>query len=149
LVWCPSSNLFLFGQTAPPELLREGVDVLVGSDSLLSGVGDLLDELRIARSLGLLDDKRLESAVGATAAKRLGIPQPALERGNPANLVVLARPMLDASANDVQLVMVDGVPRVAHLRLSSELERNGRRGEIATVNGVTRWTSAASASLAA
>ena len=60
------------------ELLREGVDVLLGSDSLLSGAGDLLDELRIARGTGLVSDERLEGAVGAIAARRLGLPPPSL-----------------------------------------------------------------------
>ena len=147
LAWCPSSNFFLFGRTAPPSLLRDGLDVLIGSDSLLSGVGDLLDELRLARSLALLDDERLESAVGATAARRLGIPKPVLKRGSPADLVVLARPLLEASANDVELVMVGGVPRVAHSRLSSELKRKWPCGKVATFNGVTRWITAPRSSL--
>jgi cytosine/adenosine deaminase-related metal-dependent hydrolase len=81
LTWCPSSNLFLFGRTAPAALLRDGLDVLLGSDSLLTGGGDLLDELACARSLGLLSDRRLEDAVGATAARRLGVAAPSLEPG--------------------------------------------------------------------
>lgn len=108
LVWCPSSNLFLFGQTAPAELLGEGVDVLLGSDSLLTGAGDLLGELRLARSTGLLSDERLEAAVGAVAARRLGLPPPSLDPGAPADLMVLSRPLLEASAADVRLVMVGG-----------------------------------------
>ena len=39
LVWCPTSNLFLLGRTAPAELLAAGTDVLLGSDSLLQDVG--------------------------------------------------------------------------------------------------------------
>jgi len=33
MVWCPTSNEFLLGRTAPPALLAPGIDVLVGSDS--------------------------------------------------------------------------------------------------------------------
>ena len=39
-----------------PSLLAPGVDVLLGSDSLLTGAGTLLDELRCARELGALSD---------------------------------------------------------------------------------------------
>jgi cytosine/adenosine deaminase-related metal-dependent hydrolase len=54
IVWCPTSNDFLFGRTAPAALLEPGVDVLVGSDSLLTAEGSLLRELRVARATGLL-----------------------------------------------------------------------------------------------
>src|SRR5262249_52643553 len=52
LVWCPASNVFLFGRTAG---IRPLVDadggraaIALGSDSRLTGAGDLLDELRDA-----------------------------------------------------------------------------------------------------
>jgi len=143
LVWCPSSNLFLFGRTACAALLAEGVDVLLGSDSLLTGAGNLLDELRIARETGLLEDRRLEAAVGAVAARRLGLRQGGLEPGDRADLAVLARPLLEASAEDVALVVAGGVPRVARLDLAETLERSGWRGRAMTVGGVTRWTGSA------
>jgi cytosine/adenosine deaminase-related metal-dependent hydrolase len=144
LVWCPSSNLFLFGRTAPAELLREGIDVLLGSDSLLSGAGDLLDELRLAKSLGTLDDARLEAAVGSATARRLGLPEPALEPGSAADLVVLAQPLLEAGAQDVELVLVGGAPRVAHPRLQPEFGRRGGPGHLAVIIGLSRWICAAS-----
>lgn len=142
LIWCPSSNLFLLGRTAPAELLREGVDVLLGSDSLLSGAGDLLDELRLARGTGLVSDERLEASVGETAARRLGLPPPSLEPGWPADLVVLSRPLLEARAADVQLVAARGVPRVAHPDLAPLLERLGGSGRIASFGGLSRWVAA-------
>jgi cytosine/adenosine deaminase-related metal-dependent hydrolase len=112
IVWCPSSNLHLFGRTAPPELLAPGIDVLLGSDSLLTGAGNLLDELHLAREVGYLSDERLLDAVGAVAARRLGLPAPSLEPSAPADLVVLRRPVLEARAKDVALVMVGGAVRL-------------------------------------
>ncbi len=112
IVWCPSSNFFLFGKTVPADLVAHGVDVLIGSDSLLTGVGSLLDELRFARTLGLLSDERLIDSVGATAARRLGLPEPSLEEGAPADVIVLRRPLLEATDADVALVIVNGVPRM-------------------------------------
>src|SRR5258706_8626807 len=54
LVWCPASNAFLFGRTAPVCGLVAGSDesrvpVAVGTDSRLTGSLDLFDELRAAR----------------------------------------------------------------------------------------------------
>jgi imidazolonepropionase-like amidohydrolase len=89
------------------------MDVLLGSDSRLTAAGDLLDELRAARALGSLGDDRLLDAVGATAARRLGIAAPSLEIGAAADLAVFRRPPLEASAADVALVVAGGVVRVA------------------------------------
>jgi hypothetical protein len=139
LVWCPSSNAFLFRRPAPGALLAEGVDVLLGSDSLLTGAGNLLDELRIARATGLLGDERLEAAVGEAAARRLGLPAPGLASGDPADLVVLSKPLLEAGAEDVELVVAGGVPRIARPGLAATLESWGWRGAAMTVGGATRW----------
>jgi cytosine/adenosine deaminase-related metal-dependent hydrolase len=145
LAWCPTSNLFLFGRTAPDALLAEGTDVLLGSDSRLTGDGDLLDEIRRARSLGVLDDARLAGAVGAVAARRFGLAEPSLEPGSPADLVVLRRPVLEAQAEDVLLVLVGGEPRVADPSLGPFLDTFVRHAEQKTVGAVVRWTACAPA----
>jgi cytosine/adenosine deaminase-related metal-dependent hydrolase len=137
--WSPSSNLFLFGRTAPAELLAGDVDILIGSDSLLTGAGDLLDELRIARRLGLLSDERLEAAVGTTAARRLGLPIPDLTPGSAADLIVLSRPLGEAGAADVQLVMVGGEPRVATSDFAAILAPLFPGGRLMQRGALHRW----------
>jgi cytosine/adenosine deaminase-related metal-dependent hydrolase len=140
LAWCPTSNFFLFGRTAPASLLAEGTDVLLGSDSRLTGDGDLLDEIRCARALGALGDDRLAGAVGAVAARRFGLPEPSLEPGSEADLIVVRRSVLEARAEDVRLVLVDGAPRVADPALGPKLNPFVRRAEEKTVGAVVRWT---------
>ena len=125
VVWCPSSNEFLYGRTVPPELLDSGVGILLGSDSLLTGIGTLLDELRVARRSGLVDDATLLDAVGVTAAARLALPRPTLLRGAPADLVHLRRPVLGSTAADVALVVVGGVPRLGDPQFQELFERCG------------------------
>lgn len=148
VVWCPTSNAFLFGRTAPAALLAEGMDVLLGSDSLLTGAGTLLDELRAARALGLLDDARLAAAVGETAARRLGLAPPSLAPGAAADLVALRRPLLDASAADVELVVVGGVPRLADERYAELFERCGVATEALRIGHTTKRVAAPLASVA-
>ena len=138
LAWCPSSNDFLFGQTASTALLAPGTDVLLGSDSLLTGAGNLLDELRVARRTGRLSDRRLEDAVGHTAAHRLGLPPPTLEPGSRADLCVLGRPLLEARTCDVQLVVVGGTVHVAEPDFAPLLGS----GTVVATAGVRRWISA-------
>ena len=140
LVWCPSSNVFMLGRTAPGELLKSGVDVLLGSDSLLTGSANLLDELRFARARAPLTDRDLEHAVGKTAAARLGLPAPALEPGSRADLILVTAPLLEARAADVELVMVGGVPRVASSQLAGSFSGFAAKARRKTVAGVTRWT---------
>jgi len=142
LVWCPSSNLFLFGRTAPAALLDDGVDVLLGSDSLLTGAGDLLDELAFARAIGGLSDARLEGAVGAVAAARLGLDPPALDPGDRADLILLRRPLGEARAADVLLVVANGAVRVACRDLAPSLGSHADHGTEMTIGTVVRWTSA-------
>jgi cytosine/adenosine deaminase-related metal-dependent hydrolase len=139
VVWCPSSNAFLLGRTAPAELLAPGTDVLLGSDSLLTADGSLLRELRAARELGMLSDERLCDAVGPVAARRLGVEEPSLEVGARADVIVLRRPLLDASEEDVAVVVAEGVIRVLDPALVPALGAGHREGRIGAVGGVMRW----------
>ena len=140
LTWCPTSNAFLFGRPVDRALIREGLDVLLGTDSLLTGTGDLLDELRYARHMQFLTEERLQDAVGATAARRLGIAEPTLEPGSPADLVLLRRPLLEATSDDVVLVVARGIPRVAAINLTDPLNRITPNGALMNVGPVRRWT---------
>ena len=140
-MWCPTSNRFLFGRTGPAELLAPGIDVLLGSDSLLTADGSLLRELHVARGLGLLSRDRLRDAVGVTAARRLGVAPPSLDVGARADVVVLRRPLLDATESDVAVVVADGVLRVVDLDLLPALGPLAGAGRLETTGGVTRWIS--------
>lgn len=148
VVWCPTSNLFLLGRTAPPALLEAGVDVLLGSDALLTGEGTLLEELRAAAALGALGPGRLLDAVGATAAARLGLAAPTLARGAPADVVHLRRPVLDADAADIALVVVRGVPRLGDPAFEALFRHAGIAAQRLRVGGVEKPVAAPLASVA-
>lgn len=124
LVWCPASNVFLFGCTAPIcALMRSDhprVRVAIGTDSRLTGSRDLLDELRAARRAFPLPAGTLLRMVTTEAAALLRQPRAGrLAVGAPADLVVLpplaadaASTLLDARRRDVRLVAVEGRPLV-------------------------------------
>ena len=139
LAWCPTSNDFLFGRTASRKLLDSGCDLLLGSDSRLTGAGDLLDELRAARSCNAVDDERLAAAVGATCARRLRVAEPSLEPGSRADLILLARPLMEARSSDVALTVVNGITRVAREDVARQLGRIAGQGSTMRVGGVERW----------
>jgi cytosine/adenosine deaminase-related metal-dependent hydrolase len=139
VVWCPTSNIFLFESTAPAELLAPGMDVLLGSDSMLTGAGTLLDEIQAARERGLLSDDRLHDAVGMLAARRLGVEQPSLEHGSRADFAVFRKPVLDALPVDVALVVANGRLRVLEPDLVPALGKWQSAGASSEMNGVVRW----------
>jgi cytosine/adenosine deaminase-related metal-dependent hydrolase len=114
LVWCPSSNLRLFGKTAEVSDLISKRRVALGTDSRLSGSRDLLDELRLAAGLGGLAEGALAGLVTDVSASILRLPdRGALRPGLRADLLVLpAKTQLaDATRSDVRLVMIEGNAR--------------------------------------
>jgi len=116
LIWCPSSNLALFGKTADVEWLAQRGRVALGTDSRLSGGRDLLEELRVARDCSSLSESVLESMVtwGAAGLLRLS-DRGALKPGLLADLLVVPadRPLSEVSRTDIKLVVVGGIPRYA------------------------------------
>jgi len=135
VIWCPSSNYFLFGRTAPQALLADGTDVLLGTDSLLTGDGTMLDEMRIARRD--MPDARILDAVGPRAARRLGVTLPNLDIGTRADIVVSGRPILESRPGDIVLVMAGGVARVLEPELAARIDPAG--GHCLEAFGVRRW----------
>lgn len=51
VVWCPFSNLYMYGKTAPvKKLLDAGINVCLGTDSPMSGSVNVFEEIQTARS---------------------------------------------------------------------------------------------------
>lgn len=114
LIWCPSSNLRLFGRTAEVRELVEQGRVALGTDSRLTGARDLFYELRIASELEALDDAALESLVTSAAARLLRLTdRGVLRAGALADLVVIpaGTSLARVTRGDVRLVLLGGVAR--------------------------------------
>lgn len=114
VIWCPSSNLRLFGRTAAfGDLIASG-HVALGTDSRLTGAADLLAELKVAKASLSLDERTLEGLVTRDAARVLRMrDRGVLRAGACADLLVLPAGMSLSAATraDVRLVVVDGVAR--------------------------------------
>ena len=98
VVWCPSSNLQLYGRTAPVDRYLGRLRVGLGTDSTISGTPHLLDELRVAHHSGLASAMDLLRMVTTTAAEILGLEdgQGRIEQGACAamNLIGRAKPFV-------------------------------------------------------
>lgn len=114
LVWCPSSNMRLFGKTAQVADLVSKHRVALGTDSRLSGARDVLDELRFAAKVVALDEDTLEGLVTRVSAALLRLPdRGVLLPGMRADLIVLPAEtrLRDATRSRVRLVMTGGIAR--------------------------------------
>ena len=150
LVWCPSSNDFLFGQTADVVGFDRADCLALGTDSRLSGAGDLFDELRAALATAQLDTSALLRAITSNAARVLRLPSAGrLAAGLPADLTILHARSGDAAASvavsrrtDVRLTMIDGPPLVGEPSLAAVF--TARRTAVArvTVDGEERLMAA-------
>jgi cytosine/adenosine deaminase-related metal-dependent hydrolase len=117
LVWCPSSNLRLFGRTADVEWLTARGRVVLGTDSRLSGGRDLLEELRVASACPGTSEASLESMVTWRAAQLLRLSdRGALAPGMLADLIVVPadRRLSRCLRTDIDLVVIGGAPRYAN-----------------------------------
>ena len=78
MIWSPRSNISLYGDTAHvPMLMREGVNVALGTDWILSGSMNLLRELKCADSVNssyfdsTITDEQMFRMVTSAAADSL------------------------------------------------------------------------------
>jgi hypothetical protein len=126
LVWSPRSNQELYGVTANiGAALDAGVEIALAPDWALTGSSNMLDELKVAarwnreRLGGRLTDRQLVDMATAAAARAVGVDDEVgtIAPGLRADLLVVRgdpnapfRAVIDATAADVQLVLIAGVP---------------------------------------
>ncbi|TGM81464.1 hydrolase [Leptospira mtsangambouensis] len=125
VVWCPTSNLHIFGKTTNIKLFLDmGVNVCLGTDYSPSGAVNLLEELKTAKSIyfGLYGEELPETTLlkmvteNPRKAFRLGNPD-ALMPGLSADLLIINDDkkatevnLSDLSFQQIDLVVVDGYP---------------------------------------
>lgn len=143
LVWCPSSNRYLFGRTATVAEFAAAHRLAIGSDSRLSADGDLLAELRAAGATGQLDAAALVRAVTSDAARVLRLADTGrLEPGLPADLAIVAgdegdprEALVSARRTAVKAVLIDGRPLVTDVSLGGLFDVTRTRARAARVDG--------------
>jgi cytosine/adenosine deaminase-related metal-dependent hydrolase len=136
LVWCPESNYFLLGKTAPVDELAKHTKILFGTDSTLTGSWDIWEHLRLARKTKLLTDEALYEALNQNAANTWQLNSGSINEGKDADLVVAKQPAgkkdLEAffafTPADILLVTHKGeislfdqtmLPQLPHIELNS------------------------------
>lgn len=126
LVWCPTSNYFMFQETTNiKKLLEEKVNVCLGTDSPMSGGFNILEELEFAGQIYKemyneeLNCKSLIEMITVNPAKAFrlkGLGK--IEKGYRADLTIVRngdiinpyKSLVHSWLEDIRLVVNDGVP---------------------------------------
>jgi cytosine/adenosine deaminase-related metal-dependent hydrolase len=152
LIWCPTSNRFLFGRTHSREFLSSVRHVALGSDSPLTASGDLLDEICVAYR---------DTGISAEDLYRMVFTRPAEifrfadQRGEirphaAADLIAVrdtgetpAARLATLSSSDVEMVMVGGRIHLASAAFMERLPTDAASGlEAMEVDGHIVWVRA-------
>jgi cytosine/adenosine deaminase-related metal-dependent hydrolase len=117
LVWCPSSNEFLFHRTASVEHAFDRIRMALGTDSTLTGNPSLFDEIRCALESKHLDGMHLLSMVTSVPADMFGIDKGTIGEGHEANLLLYdcgdgdpINGFLSLDASKIKCLLRKGVP---------------------------------------
>jgi cytosine/adenosine deaminase-related metal-dependent hydrolase len=120
VVWCPASNLELFGETLSPRKLFDAGRLALGTDSRLTGSRDLLDELRVASSCSDLAPHELLRLVTVDACRAMRhVDRGVLEIGALADCVILKNSgdpyetLLNSGRADIRAVIRNGALCIA------------------------------------
>lgn len=128
LVWCPHSNLNIYGKTAPIDrILARGIPVSLGTDSAMTGSVNLFSELKKARRIleektgDSPDPEQLFRMVTENAARSFRLGDRGMITGNAvADLLIMEgkypedpyRSLIEAEPGDIFLVIGEGRPLV-------------------------------------
>lgn len=144
IVWCPSSNQFMFNQTAPVNQLKSKIRVSLGTDSTMTGPATLLDEMKIALKTKMATPEEIYAMVTRIPAQVFDLPLPEIKIGSRANLWIAPKRhenyfenILSLSPSDISAVFVNGELRYGALFVATSL---GMKGYSFPVFGLQKWT---------
>lgn len=149
VILCSSSNEFLFEKTPSHELLNSISKIALGSDSPLTAIGDLLDEIRFTKQMCAISPQQLYSLVTDSPASilRLSHGEGSIRPTSRADLIAVrdrqrqpADILCTLTAADIELVLLAGRVQLASESIFERLSMEDRKGlEPLSVDGYVRW----------
>jgi cytosine/adenosine deaminase-related metal-dependent hydrolase/ubiquinone/menaquinone biosynthesis C-methylase UbiE len=137
LIWCPRSNVFLFGRTHDRHRIHSLHKVALGSDSPLTAQGDLLDEVRFAHEVSGVPTEDLYSMTTTRSAQmlRLHKSEGSLCVGGVGDFIAVrdsglspAQTLVSLSYRDIHLVLINGCVQLASPEMMVRLPRFATTG---------------------
>lgn len=124
LVWCPSTNFNLLGQTADIQSLKKNTTVLFGTDATLTASWNIWEQLRQALQTGMVTEEELLDMLTINAARIWSLRCGALQTGMQADIVIAKKKRLsifDTNPEDILLVMQNGNIRLFDASLATQV----------------------------
>jgi cytosine/adenosine deaminase-related metal-dependent hydrolase len=142
LVWCPESNRVLLNRHADIYQLKEHIQVVLGTDSTLTGSWNIWKHLRLARQLRLADDPSLFDMVTTSAAQLWRLNKGSLDPGRDADIVVATAKnkslswdsFFSINPTDLLMVLHKGHIRLFDKSLLPQLENHIDLGRFTEIN---------------
>jgi cytosine/adenosine deaminase-related metal-dependent hydrolase/ubiquinone/menaquinone biosynthesis C-methylase UbiE len=152
VIWCPSSNRFLFGRTIDAPRLRKLNRLALGTDSALTAAGGLVEELREASICSDLSAQELYDLVTSSPASllRLRNGEGRIAIGGVADFVAVrdscstgAEALSSLSAENISLVISRGRVVLASSAMLDRLSPEAKAGlRPLEIEGLVRWVRA-------
>jgi cytosine/adenosine deaminase-related metal-dependent hydrolase len=150
LVWCPSSNYFLFNKTAPMHLLKKQTTILFGTDSTLTADWNIWDHIRLARSTKMLSDEELIDSLTGNPADIWQLQgYGKIKKNYTADIIIADKRMsslpeafFSVDPEDILMVINDGKIKLFDERLLSQLLNNRlniKEFSKKSIDGITKY----------
>jgi len=134
ICWCPNSNYYLIGKTLDIDsCLEYGVNVVLGTDSTMSGSINLLEELKFAhQNFPHIPMQQLFKMITINAAKALKLSEEyGIINENTSNLLLIKkreedpfRNLLKTQIEDIELLIHQGTPIYGDVKFLDEFNIN-------------------------
>ena len=144
VVWCPSSNYYMFKNTMNvPTFMKEKVNITLGTDSPMSGGVNLLEEMKFAKSLYRklykkeLASKKIFQMVTINAALAFNLDEQigSIEKGKLADILVLKNKsnldpydrIVEMKMEDIEFILKEGIPLMGKMQYKNMFSVNQER----------------------
>lgn len=134
VVWCPSSNFFMFENTAPIQKLKNRIKVAIGSDSTLTGEVTFLDEIKVATKTNLANPKEIFEMVTSKASEIFNLPKPKIAALSQADLFISPikkedyfENLFTINSGDITLLLLNGEPRLVDSKIEGVIRSTKNR----------------------
>ncbi len=158
-VWCPGSNMFMFNRTAKiKEIIENGVNVSIGTDSPATGELNILEEIRFAKKVYRemygedISDKTIVKMITENPARALKINDSlgTLESGKLADLLIIRRKsddpyksLVEVKLEDIALITMEGIPLYGDIHFAEFFyifkSDDGKKYEEININGSSKF----------
>jgi cytosine/adenosine deaminase-related metal-dependent hydrolase len=133
VVWCPESNQILLNKSADVDKWKNVTQVVIGTDSTLSGDWNIWNHLRLARKSGQVSDAELFEMVTKSPSKLWHINNGRLSTGRRADITIVKNKSGQATGGwndfystdpeDILMVIHKGFIRLFDASLTAQLKK--------------------------